>query len=215
MPQLLEGWKLNQADIQEMMIQLNLLVNSHVSAALQEASRLLNEAGCTQMAVVQSLIEAHSSEEAPNVFEKLKTKYRRDKFFMQKIGLIQRRLVKLPPRDDYFGRSRTGCPQMQKAQTYITISLVKQLELLLSQEDIFSQVFGNKPEYVPGVYSRFEDGSLYRTSELFVRHPTALQINLYLDEAQVCDPLGSKTINNKLVFVIFRWETLISSIVST
>jgi hypothetical protein len=52
--------------------------------------------------------------------------------------------------------------------------------------------------------SRFEDGTAFKTSELFKRYPKAIQIHLYLDEAQVCDPLGSKTTSNKLVFVYFQ-----------
>jgi hypothetical protein len=53
------------------------------------------------------------------------------------------------------------------------------------------------------VFSRYEHGSAYQTNDLFLKHPDALQIQLYIDEAQVCDALRSKTINNKLVFVYF------------
>jgi hypothetical protein len=41
-----------------------------------------------------------------------------------------------------------------------------------------------------------------------LKHPDALQIQLYIDEAQVCDALRSKTINNKLVSCILHWGIL-------
>lgn len=53
---------------------------------------------------------------------------------------------------------------------------------------------------------RFEDGSNYKSSPLFQRQPTALQIMLYMDEVQMCNPLGSY--NHKLVYVYFSLGNL-------
>ena len=36
------------------------------------------------------------------------------------------------------------------------------------------------------------DGELFATSELFQDDPCALQIQLYYDELELCNPLGSK-----------------------
>lgn len=58
------------------------------------------------------------------------------------------------------------------------------------------------------MFSRYEHGSAYQTNDLFLKHPDALQIQLYIDEAQVCDALRSKTINNKLVSCILHWGIL-------
>ena len=42
------------------------------------------------------------------------------------------------------------------------------------------------------------DGELYQTSELFKEDPCALQIQLYFDEVEVCNPIGSKAKTHKL-----------------
>lgn len=42
------------------------------------------------------------------------------------------------------------------------------------------------------------DGRLFLCSELFRDNPCALQIQLYYDEAEVCNPIGSKSKKHKL-----------------
>ena len=42
------------------------------------------------------------------------------------------------------------------------------------------------------------DGERYKNSELFKKDPCALQIQLYYDEVEVCNPLGSKAKVHKL-----------------
>ena len=42
------------------------------------------------------------------------------------------------------------------------------------------------------------DGELYLNSELFKEDPCALQIQLYFDEVEICNPIGSKAKKHKL-----------------
>ena len=42
------------------------------------------------------------------------------------------------------------------------------------------------------------DGELFLSSELFQQDPCALQIQLYYDEVEVCNPIGSKSKKHKL-----------------
>ena len=42
------------------------------------------------------------------------------------------------------------------------------------------------------------DGSVYNSHPLFSKDPTALQIILYYDDAEVCNPLGSSAKKHKL-----------------
>jgi hypothetical protein len=84
------------------------------------------------------------------------------------------------------------------------VSLIAQLEALLQKEDVYNQVFSDKTRLGrTGFLCRYEDGTSFRENQLFIQHPHALQIHLYLDEVQLCDALGSKVFNNKLVFVYF------------
>lgn len=49
-----------------------------------------------------------------------------------------------------------------------------------------------------GIIASFRDGKKFTENELFMSHPTALQINLYYDDVEVCNPLGSKRKIHKL-----------------
>ena len=42
------------------------------------------------------------------------------------------------------------------------------------------------------------DGEVFMKSELFQQDPCALQVQLYYDEVEVCNPLGSKAKKHKL-----------------
>ena len=42
------------------------------------------------------------------------------------------------------------------------------------------------------------DASQYKTSALFKEDPCALQIQLFFDELEICNPLGSKAKKHKL-----------------
>jgi hypothetical protein len=49
-----------------------------------------------------------------------------------------------------------------------------------------------------GYLSDYCDGELLRESTLFQEDPSALQIQLYYDEVEICNPLGSKAKKHKL-----------------
>ena len=44
----------------------------------------------------------------------------------------------------------------------------------------------------------FCDGSLFKEQEFFRQYPTALQIFLYYDDLEICNPLGSNVKKHKL-----------------
>lgn len=49
-----------------------------------------------------------------------------------------------------------------------------------------------------GLMGDYCDGTNYSQSELFQEHPCALQIQLYYDEVEVVNPIGSKVNTHKL-----------------
>jgi hypothetical protein len=112
-------------------------------------------------------------------------------------------LIKLPLRDEDCGRIRTGQPQKCKQWSYVIISLIAQLKVLLTKHDVYAIIFSEKHVVLNDDISCYEDGTAYKDSSFFQRHSKALQIHLYLDEFTVVDPLSSKVLKNKLVFVYF------------
>ena len=49
-----------------------------------------------------------------------------------------------------------------------------------------------------GILADYCDGSLFKSNPLFVEDPSALQIQLYYDEIEVCNPIGSFAKKHKL-----------------
>jgi len=65
----------------------------------------------------------------------------------------------------------------------------------------------------------FCDGTAFQSSALYSVYPEALQIFLYFDEVEICNPLGSKTKTHKLgmcKFIVVTkktvWSYLLTSV---
>ncbi len=178
------------------------LVNTHVNSVLTTIDSSLQEAECSHIEIIQQMQQLYRSKFAPDLFEGLQTQYKQRQFFSKYFEMIHPTKVRLPTLTTDYGRHRTTQPQHFKKQEYVVVSLISQLQSMLQKEDVFNQVFSDKNP-VPGFLCRYEDGTSFLENPLFTQYPHALQIQLYLDEVQLCDALGSKVFNNKLVFVYF------------
>ena len=83
-----------------------------------------------------------------------------------------------------------------KKKNIVYIFLLKQLDRLLNMPDVYAEIQRDK-QSSPGVYRSYEDGSRFLNNPLFQEHPKKIQLHIYLDEVQVCNPVGSY--NHKLV----------------
>ena len=67
-------------------------------------------------------------------------------------------------------------------------------------------MLGHKNDSI--IMSDFCDGSRFTSHPLFSFHPQSLQLCLYYDELELCNPLGSKRtkhkIGNKFSLVVFH-----------
>ena len=138
----------------------------------------------------------------------LKTQHSQRKHFVDHFKMVMPDSVLLPDRDEDFARVRTEAPQKSKRQSYVIILLIAQLQTLLSVDEVYHLIHADKPPKSNDDISCFEDGSAYKESPFFQAHPKALQIHLYLDEVTVVDPLSSRVLKNKLVFVYFALGNL-------
>ena len=87
---------------------------------------------------------------------------------------------------------------------FFYVPLIKSLQQLLSNPSIFSMV-SNPPENCNknGYLRDIVNGSLFRTHPLFSVKPTALQLILYSDEIEICNPLGPHASMNKLLMFYY------------
>ena len=62
---------------------------------------------------------------------------------------------------------------------------------------IFLQIFN--PHKAPnGILNDYCDGSNFAQHEVFSKDPHALQVQLYYDDIDICNPIGSKSVIHKL-----------------
>ena len=90
-----------------------------------------------------------------------------------------------------------------KNKCFHYIPLVKSLEQLLSHPIILAMIEEGPQPCMDGFFHDLIDGNIYKSHPLFLEVPTALQLVLYTDEVEVCNPLGSRATKNKLLLVYY------------
>ncbi|XP_034057976.1 uncharacterized protein LOC117536966 isoform X2 [Gymnodraco acuticeps] len=91
-----------------------------------------------------------------------------------------------------------------KNKSFYYIPLINSLQQLLSNSRIFDMI-NTAPQSCnkDGFLYDIVDGSLFKSHPLFSIKPTALQLILYTDEIEICNPLGSHASVNKLLMVYY------------
>jgi hypothetical protein len=100
--------------------------------------------------------------------------------------------VELPHLPGAFGRQRTRQDQEFILYEFVVTPLLDQVEQLLNIKAIYNEV-KNPKQSTPGTYSSYRDGKLFKSNPLFQVHLNSLQIHFYIDEVQLCNPVGSYT----------------------
>lgn len=123
--------------------------------------------------------------QVPNIFEGLRSFRGHLPYFEKHLNLTLPEQISLPTDyDNDFGRHRQGRDKFFKQQSYQYVSIMKQLEQLLNQEDVYSAIFKNiqDGQVFFDRYQNFSVGKKYSTCKLFNDHPNAIQIILYFNE---------------------------------
>lgn len=91
-----------------------------------------------------------------------------------------------------------------KNKSFYYIPLIKSLEQFLSNSRILDMV-KSTPQSCPkeGFLYDIIDGSLFKFRTLFSIQCSALQVILYTDEIEICNPLGSYASVSKLLMVYY------------
>ncbi|KAL2076343.1 hypothetical protein ACEWY4_028044 [Coilia grayii] len=90
-----------------------------------------------------------------------------------------------------------------KDKLFYYVPLLKSLQQFLSHPMIWGMI-GNGPQICrEGFFHDLNDGDLLKSHPLFSENPNALQLILYTDEIEICNPLGSFASKNKLLMVYY------------
>ncbi len=128
------------------------------------------------------------------IFDPFESKYKLDKFLVQNNYMIPSKEIVLDS-DIYFRRQGTGTQdQVYRPIVMQYISIKQTLLQLLSKRGFFYSLDLEK-KYNGEVFSNFREGKYYKIS-CFPKN--TLFINLYYDDAEVANPLGSKSGKHKL-----------------
>ncbi|XP_038062995.1 uncharacterized protein LOC119733674, partial [Patiria miniata] len=157
-------------------------VHSELDAALLEDG-VNRDAIATAMAVIQST-------ELEDIFHSLEDNRKLS-------GYVQSEFPYVEPIEFVLGVDIKG-----KCESTQYIPILKTVELLLQNEDIFAEVVqGHMSE--DGKLRDFCDGAFFRENVLFASDSSSLQVELYYDDFNIVNPLGNKVKNYKLVAFYF------------
>ncbi|KAL3970579.1 LETM1 and EF-hand domain-containing protein 1, mitochondrial [Sarotherodon galilaeus] len=88
-------------------------------------------------------------------------------------------------------------------KSFYYVPLIESLKQLMTNERIFTMLNTAPQRSREGFFYDFRDGSLFTSHPLFSQRPNALQLILYTDEIEICNPLGSHASANKLVMFYY------------
>lgn len=144
-----------------------------------------------------------------NPFSDLNTDSKWKKYFCAKWGVVQPLEVHLGVRYESRRNRTSGLyEQVPVNNTFIYIPLFKTLEFIFKNEIICSHITSSTLVFYSDMYSDFCDGTYFKNNPLFSSFKNALQIQVYFDEFETANPLGSKQGVHKLGCLYFTLRNL-------
>ncbi|XP_026121924.1 uncharacterized protein LOC113104807, partial [Carassius auratus] len=184
-------------------------VNDVVAEVQAYQAQLLNSLRSQLQTVFNRHAGSELQREALGLFDSFKdpfaavsTSYRQDSVIKEKFNFVEAEEVSV---------GLAVCRQKRKKQRDLAIKnkcfhyipLIKSLEQLMSHPKIFAMINGGSQKCSSGYFYDIIDGELMLSHPLFSSRPSALQIILYLDEIEICNPLGSQASKNKLLMFYY------------
>ncbi|KAK4006714.1 hypothetical protein OUZ56_011872 [Daphnia magna] len=163
--------KCTQVQLQSVMSGTNDLMRQVVNQTLDSVNHLLADSGCDHSMLIEELKLRNSS--AVSIFHKFRDQYNQIKYFKKHYGLIMPIKVKLPPLRENFGRVKVMEDQKFFTEEYVVVPLIDQIEQLLNIKEIYD-VINTPPNIRKGLLTSYSDGTKFKESQLFKRHPNAL-----------------------------------------
>jgi hypothetical protein len=139
-----------------------------------------------------------------DVFDKIDTEYKLNKMIRTEFMFVQ-------PIEIVLG-SQPG----KKPAVFSYIPVTSVLKLVLSNDEIRHHILSrqNLSCSGDGMYS-FVDGTIYKQHAFFSINPNAIRLHFYLDEFEVCNPIGSKRGKHKVLGIYYVIGNLDTKFLST
>ncbi len=147
--------------------------------------------------IAKAVCESHPLHTAIGQHGPLSTVYRRKEFYKSHFCVVE------PV--EYILDS-------QQRKTFQYVHILKFLQQLLAKEDVIETILANhRYERNEAVYSSYQDGSIFRENAFLSGDDLRLLLRLYVDDFEVCNPLGTSRRTHKLCAVYWTLSNLPTS----
>ncbi|XP_023278669.1 uncharacterized protein LOC111667250 [Seriola lalandi dorsalis] len=183
-------------------------VNDVLAAMQQYQALLVTNLRSQLQTVFQQHQGSELEKEAMAVFDRIEdpfssvaTTYRQDNVIKENFNFVESEEVSVGYMACLWKKgAKRVLSTLTKCFHYIT--LIKSLEQLLSHPKVLEMI--DQPQkYRSGYLYDIVDGELMKSHPLFSAWPSALQIIIYSDEIEICNPLGSHASKNKLLMFYY------------
>lgn len=143
-----------------------------------------------------------------NVFSGLQSTEQQIKVLKENYNYIEAVEIPLGHREDtgLDKESGTFIPKLVP-ETFQYVPIIKVLSLILQNDEVRNAILLESGSE-EGVLSSFVDGQHFKQHEFFQRYKNAIRIEIYFDDVEIANPLGSKTVIHKLGVVLYRIQNM-------
>ena len=133
----------------------------------------------------------------PDPFASMRTNYLQTSYIKRNFNYVGLKDVVLGKKiSRKFWKNK--CSLVEKDENFVYIPLIESLCQFLSNKRIAKLIIRKPRQCDRDIYYDICDGQIFRTDKFFSDHPEALQIIIYHDAVEVCNPLGSQAGKHKL-----------------
>lgn len=173
----------------------------------QAKEAVLNCSSELQSTSFQNKVEACFNQ-LENPFSNLNTQGKRQKFFEEKWEIVEPIEYVLGVRFDVQRDRTTGVySQIPVNDKFVYVPIIGTLKSMFKNNEL-SEAFLQAKQNEKGFYRDISDGSLFQSNPLFSQKKNALQIQLYYDDFETANPLGSKKGIHKMGCIYFILRNL-------
>ncbi|XP_065336848.1 uncharacterized protein LOC135937617 [Cloeon dipterum] len=134
------------------------------------------------------------------------TEHKIKKYLLDKCGLVKPQEIVLG--SEYNVEVQSDSETISEAEEKaMIVPMVEQLTQLFTNREIYNYTFtAPVNQSSDNVIRNAKDGSVYKNHRICQLYPDALLIQLYIDDVEMVNPLGSHTKKNKIT--VFYWNLL-------
>lgn len=120
-------------------------------------------------------------------FEQLKNKYFRNLYFQQNFKFVK-------PVEIILGKDN-----FHNDAIYHYVPILETIKSLLSDPSVYNKIFKSNKPSENNIYRNHTDGKVFRNNPFFISGQGNLQLILYQDSFEICNPLGSSKLKHKIL----------------